>query len=344
MLRMSEPTTHRRVFITGAMGLIGRQLAERFLADGWQVAGVDLNAAPASGIVAGDVSQAGEWQDSLAGANLVIHAAAKVGLGTETQEYWKINCIGTKHVLDAAAQFGVSRFVQISSIAAFGFDYPDGADESYPLCPNGVPYVDTKIAGEHAVLQAHAAGKIACTIIRPGEVYGPESVFWTINPMREIAAGRFMLPARGRGILTPVYIDDLVEGIFLASEHPAAAGQIFTITSGEVVTTKEFYQHYSRILNARKIPTLPTNLVLFLLATIGRLMTPLRDVSSHDIRFLARRGGYSIEKARNILRFRPAVSLEEGMSRIEKWVRETNPLNSRSTSPPPSTIAAETAK
>jgi len=79
------------------------------------------------------------------------------------------------------------------------------------------------VACEQTVLQAHAAGEVTCTIIRPGDVYGPGSHFWTVSPVRAITAGRLVLPAQGQGQISPVYIDDLVEGIVLAASTPGQA-------------------------------------------------------------------------------------------------------------------------
>jgi nucleoside-diphosphate-sugar epimerase len=69
---------------------------------------------------------------------------------------------------------------------------------------NGVPYVDAKVMGEQVVLQAHAAGEIESTIVRPGDVYGPRSRPWTTRPVRLIASGSLVLPLQGKGIFTPV--------------------------------------------------------------------------------------------------------------------------------------------
>ena len=57
---MAEPTAARRVFITGALGFVGRRLADRYRADGASVGGVDMRSDPALGVVAGDITTAGD--------------------------------------------------------------------------------------------------------------------------------------------------------------------------------------------------------------------------------------------------------------------------------------------
>ncbi|NED63793.1 NAD-dependent epimerase/dehydratase family protein, partial [Streptomyces sp. SID10244] len=72
---------------------------------------------------------------------------------------------------------GVGRFIHFSSVAAFGFEYPDNVDETYPVAVNGDVYTDTKVNSEAVVLAAHAAKEIDVTVIRPGDVWGPGSVW-----------------------------------------------------------------------------------------------------------------------------------------------------------------------
>ena len=127
---------------------------------------------------------------------------------------------GTRLALDAARDAGARRFVHLSSVVTFGLDFPDGVDERWPVRPTGVAYVDTKIAAEQVVLQAHAAGEIEVTVSGPGDVYGPGSRPWTVMPVELLKARRFALPARGRGIHSPVYVDDLVDGIVAAAAQP----------------------------------------------------------------------------------------------------------------------------
>ena len=318
--------------MTGALGFVGRRLADRYRAAGSEVAGVDMRAEPELGVVAGDLANPGDWQDAAGGAELVIHTGARLGMEREPDAFWRVNVLGTRHALDAAARAGARRFVHLSSIVAFGFDIPKGVDERHPVRPNGVPYVDTKVASEQAVLQAHGSGEIECTIIRPGDVYGPGSHFWTVTPVRELARRRLVLPAMGRGTMSPVYVDDLVDGIVSAAGHEDAAGEGFVLSGGHDVEAREFFGHYARMLGDRPVPVAPTAVVVAMAAALhhaGRLRGSRIEVTPGAVRYLARTGTYSIAKARSVLEYQPAVDLDEGMRRCEEWLRAEGLLERR---------------
>jgi len=314
-----------RVCITGANGFIGRTLAERWREQGADVVGIDLAADEARGVVAGDLSQPGAWQQVAAGCDVMVHTAALVGMPSDVSQFWAVNVRGTRLALDAARDAGVKRFVHLSSIVTFGLDFPDGVDERWPVRPTGVAYVDTKIASEQVVLQAHAAGEIAVTIVRPGDVYGPASRPWTVMPIELMKARRLVLPARGRGIHSPVYVDDLVAGIVAAAGSDAAAGQVITLSGGIGIETREFFAHYARMLGQRGVPAVPTAVALAGAAAqsrIAKMRGKVNEVTPDGVRYLAlRRGTYGIGKARELLGWAPAVSVDEGMARTEAWLR-----------------------
>ena len=313
---MSEPT---RAFVTGALGFIGRALSLRLRERGVEVRGMDVRADPDLAVVAGDVAEEGAWQRHAAGCDLVVHTAAIVSMRADPGPIWPVNVLGTRRALDAARDGGARRFVHLSSITAFSFEYPDGVTEDYPIRPNGVPYVDTKVASEQVVLQAHAAGELACTVVRPGDVYGPGSMPWTVWPVEELARGRLLLPAFGRGVISPVYVDNLVDGVLLAGERAEGAGQVFTITDGVGITTGEFFGHYARLLDKR-LRRVPTVVSRALAAAATRLPGD-SEVSPAAVAYVARKGTYSIEKARRLLGYAPAVDFAEGMRRTTEWLR-----------------------
>lgn len=147
------------VFVTGALGFIGRTLAERYRSTGAEVRGVDAIASPHGaddGVVGGDITVAGPWQDHARGCDLVIHTAALVNNTSDRDRSWEVNVLGTRRALDAAVAGEARRFVHFSSVRAFSdLDFPDGVDERHPVRPDGHRYVDTKVASEQVVLQAH---------------------------------------------------------------------------------------------------------------------------------------------------------------------------------------------
>lgn len=312
--------------VTGASGFIGSRLRERLAERGVRVRGLDFATNLKLDIVAGDISEPGPWRSAAEDAEVVIHTAAVVSNAVSREVQWRTNVLGTRNVLSAAIAAGAKRFVHCSSVRAFGdADFPDGVDESYPVRPDGNAYVDTKIASEQVVLQAHAAGEIEATIVRPGDVYGPGSRPWTVLPVEMIRSGRFVLPARGEGVFSPVYVDNLIDGVELAAERPEAPGQVFTISDGVGVPCRDFFGHYSRMLGKappRALPTFAAMGLITLPQAAARIGGTETEANRTAMRYLARSGTYSIEKARRMLGYEPEVGLEEGMRRTEAWLKE----------------------
>lgn len=315
-----------RVFIIGASGFIGRALADRLRNAGTEVRGVDLIADETAGVLGGDIRAPGEWQGAMAGCEVVIHTAALVSNAAGLEDSWRLNVLGTRLALEGAARAGANRFVHFSSVRAFSdVDFPDGVTEEHPVRTDGNPYVDTKVASEQVALQAHAAGEVAVTVIRPGDVYGPGSRPWTVLPLAEIRANRFALPALGKGVFSPVFVENLVDGVLLAIDEPRAAGQVYVLSDGVGVTTKEFFRYYFQMIDKRGPICLPTPVALALarLNEIAyRFRSATTEVNPATIRYMTRRGTYSIDKARRELGYEPQVNLAEGMARTEAWLRE----------------------
>ncbi|MBE9544468.1 MAG: NAD(P)-dependent oxidoreductase, partial [Proteobacteria bacterium] len=244
----NELTQYKRVFITGANGFIGRALGELYRREGAEIRGIDFTADPEMGVVAGDITKPGDWKDQLDGCDLIIHTAAVVSNTASNDFAWQVNTLGTSQLLKLGVSKSVKRFVHVSSVAAYGFVIPEDVKEDYPVKANGNCYVDSKIAAEHAVLACHASGNMDCTIVRPTDVYGPGSRPWVTAPLEMIKAGQFMLPANGKSIFSPVYIDDLLTGMKLAAGLPSGAGQIFNLGGGLALTCEEFFSHHYRWL------------------------------------------------------------------------------------------------
>jgi nucleoside-diphosphate-sugar epimerase len=324
---MSESSagTRQRVFITGARGFIGSVLARRYRTLGAEVFGVDMAGDADAAVVAGDITEPGPWQLRAAGCDVFIHTAAIVSNAADLDRSWRINVLGTRRALDAAVRGGARRFVHFSTVRAFSdLGFPDGVDERHPVRTDGNPYVDTKIASEQVVLQAHAAGEIACTVLRPGDVYGPGSRPFTVMPVELIKAGQFALPAMGRGIISPAFVENVVDGVVLAAANDAGAGAVLTITDGVGVSCKDFFGHYCRMLGRDGPTLLPTRDAVALArgsAAAARIANRETEINEISILYLSRTGTYSIARARELIGYEPQVDLVEGMRRTEEWLR-----------------------
>jgi nucleoside-diphosphate-sugar epimerase len=305
-------TSRSTIAVTGAAGFIGAAVCRRLEADGHRVIGVD---------VAGDVDRRADIADpsstiaALAGADAVVHTAAIVGEIGRMEDHVRVNVGGTRNVLDAMPG---RRVVVLTSVAVWGYEFTRDVREDSPPRPCGLPYIDTKGAAEVLALRRGA------TVVRPGDVYGPRSGSWVVRALELMRAGRFFLPAPGDGLITPVYVDDLVDAIVRALREPRAAGRAYTVWDGSPVTAREFFAHHARMLGT-EVRCLPRPLLSAALRAgeLARLQPP---TGPGALTFLSRRAAFPNTRAREELGWSPAVGLAEGMRHTEAWAREAGLL------------------
>ncbi|MGB2041607.1 MAG: NAD-dependent epimerase/dehydratase family protein [Porticoccaceae bacterium] len=314
----------RKVLITGANGFIGNQLMQYYKTQGIATVGVDLQG-NGDDIIQGDIAQPETISEQLKDCDVVVHTAALVSNAMADADMWRVNVQATSNLVAAAEQYKVRRFVQISSIVAYGNSAEGELDETQPVHADGGSYVLTKLASEHAVLTATANSAMELVIIRPGDVYGPGSRPWIILPIEAIKKGQFMLPAKGEGFFRPVYIDDLIRGIALAVSTQEASGEIFNLSCEGYISTKEFFSHHCRWMNKRGPLTVSTRLALLAAAAatkIANLTGGVNEASTATVTQLCTKSWFSIAKAEKLLGWKPEMPFEEGMQRSKTWAQE----------------------
>lgn len=310
--------------ITGIGGFIGLRMAERALALGWQVQGLDVSLAAAERahalgvqVTVGDVNDAAAVRTALNGADIVFHTAAIVAEDGRRKDYERVNVEGTRTVCGIARELGVRQFVHLSSVMVYGFEYPADVSEDGPTDGQGNSYNITKLASERVALSL-GTPDFAVIVIRPGDVYGAGSVPWLLRPIDLLKRSLFVLPNFGNGVINHVHVDNLLDGVFLAIAK-ASGGDIFNITDGIATPCHEFFAWHADMAGKTKVPSVPAwALTAFLSASkpmLSRLgMAPLASAAA--TRFLLRSERYSIEKARRVLGYEPRISLAEGMRAI----------------------------
>ena len=315
----------RRAAVTGAGGFIGNAVCRRLAGEGAEVLGLDVNPAAADRVrqagaafVEADVADREALGAALDGADLCVHTAALVREWGSMEDFVRVNVAGTAHLLDACAQVGADRVVHLSSVVVYGYESRSEQDESAFRRVHGNPYIDTKSASDRLACRRGAV------VIRPGDVYGPGSVPWTLRPLQMARAGQLAVPGRGDGLMLPLYIDDLAEAVVLALAE-GEAGQAYAVWDDRArVTFEEHFNRLARLTGGREARRMPRP-VLELAGTAAEGWAKLRgkppSLTAHAVTFIDRRGLVSAAKARDELGWEPQVAYEDGMRRTEEWLR-----------------------
>lgn len=321
-------TTGKTLMVTGAGGFIGLRMIERARERGLAVRGLERSPEAArraeragAEVVVGDVCDPEAARRACAGAAIVFHTAAILEEDGELEPFRRVNVGGTVTVAEAARAAGVRRFVHLSSVMVYGFKFPPWVREEGPLAGDGNPYCITKIESEEALRPFHRSGGMEVIVIRPGDVYGPGSVPWVVRPIGLMKKRLFALA--GHGVLNHVYIDNLLDAVFLALERDAT-GEPFNVTDGQATSCAEYFGRLARMVNQRRILTLPPRLARTTFRALeggARLLRVKPPVRAAAVDYVTRPHGYSNERARARLGWTPAVGLDEGMARVERWLR-----------------------
>jgi 2-alkyl-3-oxoalkanoate reductase len=339
------------VLLTGITGFVAGHLGERLLAEGVSVRGTvrrplmsvvdtlpaglrsamtespgrsQVGSEQARGeleVLQADLLHADALRVAAAGSHAVVHIAAWTG-GPELppQAGRRVNVEGTANVIAAARAAGVERLIYISSVAVYGLNRAPLIDETAATPPVSQAYPDSKIAAEQAV----RSSGLPYVIVRLASTYGPRGTAWSMGPIQAIKAGRLILLGADRGLVTPGYIDNVVDGLLLALRHPAALGETFNLCDDRAVTYREFYLAYARMLGLDSLPTVPGWFALLARSAPAAWMRRVLgrpSVGPWSLHFRRNPSQFSIAKAARVLGYAPQIDFAEGMRRTEAWLR-----------------------
>lgn len=309
----------KTLFITGGAGFIASTLIAR-LADRNRIVvydnytrntlkGTAFDRHPSVTQVQGDVLDFERLKAHMAGADIVVHAAAIAGIDSTVKNpvtTMRVNMIGTANALEAAQQVGgVERFVEFSTSEVFG-SQAFKVDEAAQTVTGAVgearwTYAVSKLAGEHL---AHAYFKqhgLPTVTVRPFNVYGPGQTgegALSIFIRKALRNEDLLIFGDGTQIRAWCFVDDMVEGVMACLEHPKAVGQSFNIGNARAVTT--IYGLAEAVLRV----------------TGSSARIRFRPALSADIELRIP----NVDKARELIGFAAQVDLEEGLRRSAEWI------------------------
>jgi dihydroflavonol-4-reductase len=319
-----------RAFLTGASGFIGSHLVDHLLKKRWQVRVLlhqsKIHREEEIEVVRGDVRDFQALSQVLEETDVLFHLAASLGSALISEdEFYQINALGTRNILKAAQAQNVKTVVHLSSAGVLGSVRENEiADENYPVSPVSI-YDKSKLEGEKIALQK-ALEEMNIVVIRPGWVYGPgdRRTFKLIN---SIAKKKFILVTKGKTWQTPIYIQDLLEGILLCAEK-GRKGEIYHLSGGEVLRVKEMVEAIASATGNKippfTLPLFPAKLAAWTFEKIFSLFRKEAPLNRAKLSFFIHPKPLSIKKAKRELGFAPQKKFKEGMALAVAWYRENN--------------------
>jgi dihydroflavonol-4-reductase len=325
---MTQLSSPRVAFVTGATGLLGNNLARALVARGWTVRALARNPdkarrqfgdLPDLKMVVGDMTDVAGFAPALAGADVVFHTAAFFRDNYKGGRHWdelkRVNVEGTAALLEAAYAAGVRRFVHTSSVAVLD-GAPgaliDGTKERDPA--DADDYYRSKILSDRAVfgfLDKHPDMHVV--LVLPGWMWGPGDIGPTSSGQLALDVVRGALPAVPPGAFSLVDARDVAEAEIAAADR-GARGERY-LAAGRHMTMRETIRLIGRVTGAA-VPTrsMPSSLLMAYAATQeawARLSGRQILVSLANARLLVReadRSRYDSEKSERVLgvTFRPA--------------------------------------
>ncbi|MCU0285917.1 MAG: NAD-dependent epimerase/dehydratase family protein [Acidobacteria bacterium] len=317
--------------VTGVNGFIGSHTARRVLKEGHNVRGLVRSTSNLDYIkdldielVYGDVCRMEILEKAAQGVEQVIHTAGLAKDWGNYDDFHKVNYQGTCNLVQAAEKAGVKRFVHISTTAIHGFGFR-AITEDYSMADKLNYYAETKKMAERWLFQFARGAKIEVVGLRPGNVYGPDDHTFIDKYLNAIYTGKFSYVNNGRSLTCPVYIDNLVEAIWLACHSEAAVGEVFFITDGLEITWKEFTDKLAEALQVKKPQfSIPYGFGYSLAVMAEGIYKLLRIKEGPLItKYRVGNGGldyhFSIAKAQKLLNYRPLVGLDEAVKKTAQW-------------------------
>ncbi len=306
----------RKVVVTGGCGFIGSNMAAELAKENHVTVIDNLSNGRAENLadlpmqnvqlVKGDITNYNLLEKVLKNKDYVFHQAAMASIAEsweKPREANEANITGTQNILRAAVKNKVKKVIFASSSSVYGVPkkvpIPEAA-ETKPLSPYGA----AKLIGEHYCRIYMEAYGMPTVSLRYFNVYGPkqnlDSPYAAVIPkfIRWGSEGEpFEIYGDGKQTRDFIYVKDLVQVAILAAECKKCDGEVLNVGSGEKTSIKQLGEKISELLGREfKARYLPPRL--------GDIKSSLADVS----------------KMKSILGFKPAFSLEHGLSETIKFL------------------------
>ncbi|MEO8335688.1 MAG: NAD-dependent epimerase/dehydratase family protein [bacterium] len=317
--------------ITGGAGFIGSHVAERFLAEGWDVHVLDnLITGKRGNVPPGAVFHQLDIRDGLASdliaglrPAVLVHLAAQMDVRKSVAEPVfdaDTNIVGTLNLLEAVRNDSPKTRVVFSSTggAIYGDQTTPPNVETFAKNPES-PYAVAKLAVETYLAYYGRVHGLESVVLRFGNVYGPRQDPHGEAGVVAIFCGRILdklpLTVFGDGMQTRdyIYVSDVVDVTYRAATRAVPPAQLLDSRAFNVGTGV-----------ATDVMRLAT-----VLMDAGKLTMPINHAPERPGE--QRTSFLEVTKAKNILDWKPVVSLEDGLAKSFEWFAARHGAESRKT-------------
>ncbi len=322
--------SNKKILVTGAGGFIGSHLTESLVKLGADVrAFVRYNSRNDNGyietfspeikenidIYSGDLKDPDAVLQAVRDRDIVFHLGALIAIPysyVNPMDYVQTNVVGTANILNACLKSNVERVVQTSTSEVYGKMQYAPIDEKHPI-EGKSPYAASKIGSDKMALSYYYAFGLNVSLVRPFNTFGPRQSMRAVIPtiITQAINDDFIR----LGSLYPTrdfnYVSDTVNGFIKAASLEQAIGETINTGSGREESIQALCEIILNLMG-REIPIIQED-------------KRTRPSNSEVNRLIC-----DNTKAREILQWKPEVTLEEGLEYTIAWVREQMKMKEKS--------------
>lgn len=327
-----------KALVTGGGGFLGLYIVEQLMARGGEVrvfcrgryARLDELGVECA---QGDIRDAEAVRRACAGRDAVFHAAALPGIWGTWKRFYAINTEGTRNAIGACRRAGVPKLVYTSSPSVIYDGAPhENVDESHSYPERYLAhYPQSKALAEKAVLEANGSGGLSTVALRPHLIWGPRDNHLIPRLIRRAKSGRLRRVGDGTNLISMSYVENAAAAHLQAADiltpDSPVAGQAYFINEPEPVN---LWQWIDELLARAGLPPVRKAVSAKTAWRAGAVLEGIHRLfrlpgEPPMTRFLASQLSsshyYDVSKARRDFDYRPLVSVDEGMRRIEADLR-----------------------
>ena len=302
----------KTLFVTGATGFIGSNFVAYALTQGFSVRALtrNLNLVNVNlpiEWVEGDLTADRDWKKHLKSVDVIVHAAGEIH---DENLMPSVNLDAPLRLVNSAIDSGVRRWVQLSSVGAYGAVQDGLVDEYWDDCPVGL-YEKTKSDFDLLLMKVAKRSRLETCIVRPSNVYGVGMRNRSIEELlKAIKMKRFAYIGAEGASANYVHVQDVVQALDLCVRHPKAANQTYIVSAWSTIE-----EMVSGLAEGAGLATPSLRIPLPVASSVAKAMQwwPHCPLTPSRVRAMNLRSRYSTRKIEIELGWNLTVPVKEGM-------------------------------